>query len=400
MLLLALLFAAFQVAAPAAEPNWKRLLDHEDFFGLRDAAASHPAPELYAGAVAAAFHHDAEATRLLHAFIARSPASRDADTAHELLVNLHYRSGHYRSALAELKPVLARHPKRRDLLEAQALFSALAAAGDMEVAARAPARLTWRMIQGNLFVPAVVNGVPGEYLLDTGANLSVLSVSEARRLGLQVGGGAASTKDYTGATVSLQSAIAPELRLGGLVLRNVPFGVIPDSQQPFVDLPEGQRGVLGMPVLLAMETWRWSKDGSLEVGFPAAAQEKSNLAFKGADPMLLAEFDHAPLLFQLDTGATSTDLWPPFARRFRSRLASSGHSTIRGVGGSRRVASAKIDSFTLAIGGRPLQLRDVKVLLQPAASGSRKYYGNLGLDLLDKAQRVTLDFGAMRLTVE
>jgi len=400
VLLLALLLAAFEVAAPAAEPDWKRLLDHEDFFGLRDAAASRPAPELYAGAVAAFFHRDAEAARLLRAFIALSPVSRDTDTARELLVNLHYRSGHYRSALDELKPVLERHPKRGDLLEAQTLFSALAAAGDMEVAAHAPARLTWRMIDGNLFVPAVVNGVPGEYLLDTGANISVLSVSEARRLGLRVQGGAASTKDYTGATVSFESAIAPELRLGGLVLRNVPFGVIPDSQQPFAHLPEGQRGVLGMPVLLAMETWRWSKDGSLETGFPSAGQEKGNLAFHGADPMLLAEFDHTPLVFQLDTGATSTDLWPPFARRFRSRLARSGKSTIAGVGGSRRVASAKLDSFDLLIDGRPLQLRDVKVLLKPAPPGSRKYYGNLGLDLLDTDQRVTLDFGAMRLTVE
>lgn len=387
--------------AGAAEPNWKRLLDREDWFGLRDAASAHAAPDLYAGALAAVFHRETDAIRILRAVVARSPMSRDADTARTLLVDIHYRSGRYRSALAELKPLLDRHPTRRDLLEALPLFTALSLQGDMEVVSRAPARVPWRVVDGNLFLPVVVNGVSGEYLLDTGANISVLGVSEARRLGLQVQGAGATTKDYTGSDVAFQAAVAPELHLGPIVLHNVPFAVVPDKQQPFVDLPQGQRGILGIPILLAAGTWRWSSDGNLEAGFAPAdyVKGRENLAFSGANPVLLAEFEKTPLTFHLDTGATSTDLWPPFARRYHARLSRPGKARIGGVGGSKDIPSARLDTFDLLIAGRPIQLQNVKVLLKPVA-GHPRHYGNLGLDLFEKAQRVTLDFEAMRLTVE
>jgi predicted aspartyl protease len=398
--LLVLLVGASVAGAAAAD--WKGLVKREDWFGLRDAASVQPAPSFYAGAIAAAFDRGADATRILGTVIAGSPASREADMAREWLIDLHFRSGHYRSALDELKPLLDRHPRERSLLEARSLFTSLAQQGDMEVAARAPARSSWHTEEGNMFVPVVVNGVGGDYILDTGANISVLSVSEAQRLGLKLQGGQGTGKDYAGNNLAFQAAIAPELRLGRIVLRNVPFGVVPDKQEPFVDLPEGKRGVLGISILLAVQTWRWSKDGSLEMGFASAGYVKGreNLAFSGSTPLLLAAFAHTLLAFHLDTGATHTDLWPAFARRYPAMLSRRGTSRITGVGGSRDVSAAKLGTFDLLIDGHQLQLHDVRVLLKPPGSGSRPYYGNLGIDLFEHAQRVTLDFTAMRMTVE
>ena len=185
--LLALLVGASLAGAAAAD--WKGLVKREDWFGLRDAASVQPASSFYAGAVAAVFDRGADATRILETVIAGSPASREADTAREWLVDLHFRSGHYRSALDELKLLIDRHPRERSLLAARSLFTALGRQGDMEVVARAPARSSWHTEQGNMFVPVVVNGVDGDYILDSGANVSVLSVTEARRLGLKLQGG-------------------------------------------------------------------------------------------------------------------------------------------------------------------------------------------------------------------
>ena len=398
--LVALLFGV--ALAGAAEPNWKRFVDQGDWFGLRDAAASHPAPDLYAGAVAAAFHNEADAVRILHEVLARGPKSADADTAQELLVDLYYRSGRYRSALEELKPLFARHPKRRDLLQARPLFEALSVEGDMQVIARAPARITSEDIDGNLFVPVTANGATAEWLLDTGANISIVSESEAKRIGLTVRNGEAKTSDYAGAAVSFRAVIVPELRVGGVVLRNVPFGVISDKQEPFADLPEGKRGVIGIPVLIAAQTWRLSKDGSVEVGFESGgnAGEPGNLAFSGAQPLIQTVYNGAPLTFCLDTGASSTHLWPLFARRFRAQLSGRGKSQIGGVGGTREAPTAKLADFRVSAGGHELQIQDVKVLLKSPLSDSRRYYGNFGLDLVQKAERCTLDFKAMRIAFE
>jgi predicted aspartyl protease len=398
--LLALLVGASLASAAAA--NLKGLVKREDWFGLRDATAVQPASSFYAGAVAAVFDRGADATRILETVIAGSPASHEADMAREWLVDVRFRSGHYRSALEELKPLLDRHPRERSLLEARPLFAALGQQGDMEVITRAPARSRWHTEGGNLVVPVVVNGISGEYLLDTGANLSVLSVSEARRLGLKLQGGEGTGKDYAGNRIAFQAAIAPEVRFGPIVLRNVAFGVVPDMQQPFVDLPEGKRGVLGISILLSVQTWRWSGDGTLEMGFASAGYVKGreNLAFDGATPLLLAEFARTLLSFHLDTGAGHTNLWPAFARRYPARISGSGKSRVTGVGGGRDVSAAKAGTFDLSIEGHQMQLHDVVVLLKPPGSSGRPYYGNLGLDLFEHAQRVTLDFTAMRLTVE
>ena len=138
------------------------------------------------------------------------------------------------------------------------------------------------------------------------------------------------------------------------------------------------------------------------MGFASAGYVKGreNLAFSGSTPLLLAEFAKALLTFELDLGASHTDLWPAFARRYPARLSRSGKSRVTGIGGGRDVWAAKLGTFDLSIDGHQLQLHDVVVLLKPPGSGSRPYYGNLGLDLFEHVQRVTLDFTAMRMTVE
>jgi hypothetical protein len=45
-------------------------------------------------------------------------------------------------------------------------------------------------------------------------------------------------------------------------------------------------------------------------------------------------------------------------------------------------------------------LKAAGVLLQPTLETSKFFAGNLGIDLLGQAHRVTFDFGAMTLTLQ
>jgi hypothetical protein len=119
---------------------------------------------------------------------------------------------------------------------------------------------------------------------------------------------------------------------------------------------------------------------------------RENLAFDGSTPLVLAEFEKTLLTFHLDTGAGHTDLWPAFARRYPAGLSRRAKSTVTSIGGSRDISAAKLGTFDLLIDGHQLQLHDVIVLLKPPGSSRRPYY--------EQAQRVTLDFTAMRMTVE
>ena len=395
------LLAAFAIAAElsAAEPNWKRLLQNADWFGLRAAASSAAPPEYYRAVLAATFDREDDALpRLLK--LTASP--RDRVAAHETLLSLHLRHGRYRSALREIEALLALKPNRRDLRNARDLFGPMAALGDLEVAQSGPpSPLSWRTIDGNLFIPVTVNGQPGEYLLDTGANLGVMSAGEARRLGMDPGASHSHGKDISGRNVALQSVAAAEVRIGGLVFRNVGFGVVPDDKMPFNELKEGQRGVIGLPLILAAGVWRWAADGPLEAGAaPGGCPAEGNLAFSGSMPLVRTEVQGAPMVFRLDTGAQSTHLWAPFVKRFPLPAGSRRKVTVTGVGGESRFPGGHMPEVELRLGGGTVKLKDVQAVLRAAESDYGLYAGNLGLDMLGSLRRLILDFRGMCVTAE
>jgi hypothetical protein len=67
--------------------------------------------------------------------------------------------------------------------------------------------------------------------------------------------------------------------------------VFPDAQEPWDDLQPGERGALGISVLHAIQTARFSKDGTLEIGFPSkgGSVQQANLCFQGALPLVAVE---------------------------------------------------------------------------------------------------------------
>jgi hypothetical protein len=185
-------------------------------------------------------------------------------------------------------------------------------------------------------------------------------------------------------------------------VRHVAFLVLRDDQQPFVTLPPAERGVIGLPVLLALRTLCWSADGTLEIGFPSPkiGARRPNLCFEGATPITQAGVGSRTLLLALDTGASKTDLWPLFATTFADEVASAerGSRRVTGVGQSVDVEALALPALTLRVGDRDTVLRPAHVLLKPV--GEAWLHGRLGLDVLTQARRVTLDFDRMIFTLE
>lgn len=118
----------------------------------------------------------------------------------------------------------------------------------------------------------------------------------------------------TGAPVSVRVAVVDNLSIGHIQLANVAFLVYPDQQPPFDELPAGERGILGIPVILALETIRWTSDATFTVGWPTkgGGTGQANLCFEGAFPVVQIGFRHSLLDFTVDTGAQNTDLYQGF----------------------------------------------------------------------------------------
>jgi predicted aspartyl protease len=384
----------------------KSLYELHQWFKLRSAVKATKASAFYRGAVASAFNDVKQAEKNLQSVITSAPRSEQASEAHKLLTYVYQRAGRYRQALSEVEAALATEPNKVSLINARALFSALSQFPEQSIAKRRFSRTRYSMKDGNLFLPVEINGRSAKYIADTGANFSIISEAEAKRLGLTIhGSGGSKVGDSAGVNIDVRLAVADQLTVGHVRLRHVIFFVMRDDQQPFVNLACGERGVLGLPVLLAFQTLRWKREGTFEIGFASglSSHRKSDICFEGAQPVIEAEFRGSKINIFLDTGATKTRVLPLFAREFAGFVEEFGgkdSARVTGVSGSVEVDAITLPELTFRISGFDAALRPAQVLLKETTSDSRWWHVWIALDLVNQARVVTIDFESMRLALE
>jgi predicted aspartyl protease len=367
-------------------------------FALRDAVERSNAPLFYRAAVEASSNDLKTAEKDLHALIGASPHSAEAYEAHDLLANMYFRNGRYRGLFREITAALLEKP---DGADAQNMLPIATALGDLPqqiLIQRKPTKL--RIEPGTKDLPVEINGQKADYFFDTGSGISVLGQSEAKRFGLvpkAVNGkmGEASGTDIT----DLQIVMVKDVVIGGLHLKNVPFLVLSDTGEPWIHIPQNKRGIIGLPILLAMQTVRWTPSGSFEFGFPSRNLDLpgSNMLFHNSNPVILVMVEGKQLDFTLDTGAVDTDLNPPFAKALPELMKTGKVETrsIEGLGGSNDYNSVLLPSVTFEFGGQSPTLKPAHVFTE---HGNGTWAaGNLGMDLLDQGNGFTLDFQAMTL---
>jgi len=379
--------------------------DGHQMFPLRDALSRHPrSTDFYEGEVACAFNDTATCEEKFKNVLAHQPKSPEAKHIHDILANVAMREGQYARCLHEIDALLAADPSDSDAKSTRPFIEALSHFPDQAAQESGNSKTSVRMDNGKL--PLLINGKKASYFFDTGANLSTLSESDALRFGMEIQEvkGGVST-DVHGNRVLFRIAVAESLVLGGIELRNVAFLVSSNEQQPFVDMEPGQRGLIGLPVLLALGSITWTQEGAFEadrspspVNLPAA-----NMFFDGLNLITQARFERRALTFVLDTGASTSELWPKFAGVARDLIHKSGTrelNEVLGMGGGKKSAVTSIPRVMLELGGESVALQPAHILETQQRTESNWFYGNLGIDLLRQAQRVTINFKTMTLKLD
>ena len=372
------LLASFCFGAQKDDNNLKSLYDNHRWFELRDSIREGGgASTFYQGTIACAFNDVRRCEKKFRDVFNSAPRSDEAVEAHRTLASAYLTHGEYKKALAQVDAILAIRPTDADALGGRPVLAAFANTPDQRIARRHP---TVQLEDGGL--PLSINGVHATYWFDTGAELSVLSESEAKRFGLLVRSASAQVGDVNGTQVNTQIAIADELSIGSIRIRHVAFLVLPDNQPPFNEQSPGSRGLIGIPVLLGFSRFAWGADKTFEIGSESSHKRlpHAGLCFDGNHPLVQVVYDNRPLAFALDTGATNTDLYPPFASAFPELIRSATKTDsykMEGVGGVKYIEAATLESLKFSIGGFPTTLKSVGVLLKPTTDASRFFAGNL-----------------------
>jgi len=394
------LLASLCFGAQQDDTILKSLYGNHQWFELRDRIREGGASAFYEGTVACTFNDVRRCEERFRDLFNSTPRSDEAVEAHRTLASAYLTHGEYQKALAQVDAILALRPADADALGDRPVLAALADTPDQQIARR---HTTVRLEDGGL--PFSINGVHATYWFDTGAELSVLTESEAKRFGLRVRPTSGQVGDVNGTRVNTQIAVADELSIGSIQIKHVAFLVLPDNQPPFNEQSPSSRGLIGIPVLLAFETFVWGADKSFEIGIKSSQKSvaQAALCFDGNHPVVQVAYGKHGLAFSLDTGATNTDLYPPFASAFpeliRSATKTDSHK-MEGAGGAKYMEAATLDSLEFSIGGFPATLKSVGVLLKPTTGASRFFAGNLGIDLLQQAHKTTFDFKAMTLRLQ
>ena len=250
-------------------------------------------------------------------------------------------------------------------------------------------------------VELTVNGVRGPWLLDTGANFSVVTKSFAERLGLKLLEGASQTQaGITGIENPLRVALLPTLEMGGATLRNVVVLVLEDANLKIGLGKESYQinGIIGYPVFQALGTVTFHHDGEFEAGHPIQATGKGARMFmKELTPILQCEVEGKQLPFSFDTGASDTDLFVRYFEQFHneSRTWKKGKSLSAGAGGVVKLKIYMQPELRLGIGDKVVILKKVTIHRSGTGTDTAQLYGNLGQDVVANFESFTVDFIGM-----
>jgi predicted aspartyl protease len=353
------------------------------------------------GALATAFNETVAET-VLRGVIQAKPGSDDASQAYELLSRIYLRSGQYKRLIDNLDQWAASFPNRREVQNEKADVQQFRDLPDLRTG---PLRVsTLRHDAGDWSVPVSINGKPATYLFDTGAWISVVAESEARRLGLEIRAGTATLSEPSGRGVRIRMAVANDVRLGAMRFQDVSFAIVPDKE-PWSSIPPGKRGILGMPIWLAFRHVKWSKRGTWELGGSSGAVDRMsrNVVFSGNHLLLTSSVSGTRVFGMLDTGAIDTDLNENFSEQFSELIQSGTRETreISGLGGTASVASITVSELPFQIGPTRVVLRPAHVTLQRTlAIGGACCIGNIGRDVLAQTGKFALDLSAMILRLQ
>lgn len=269
-------------------PSPKLLYDQHRWFELRDAIRGRPASPLYEGAVAAAFNDRGKAEENLARTIKLQPKSADAEDAHEILANVYIRFGQYKDAVRQLDEALTIKPQNEEAKNARALFAAWSRHPNQYIERFKAGRIQADVSEhGGVKLPVSIHGKTVHWVLDTAANFSVMSDSEAQSLGVSIDESNAAIKDSAGGTTKMRTAVVDDLVIGSTHLRNVAFLILPDAQQPMRDLPPGERGLIGIQVPIALGAIDWRSDGAFQFGDVSKSRgSEKNLSFDDLNPVV------------------------------------------------------------------------------------------------------------------
>ncbi|TWO34056.1 hypothetical protein E1J38_004590 [Seonamhaeicola sediminis] len=240
-----------------------------------------------------------------------------------------------------------------------------------------------------------INQQTKNYIFDTGANISVIKRSLVEALGLTYIESDFYVTAFTGEKVDSDLAVADELVIGGLTFKNVVFLVLNDEDISFPQIDYYINGIIGFPVIEAMDEVRISKNNTIFSPKNPTDYKQQNFALDGLTPIIAIEYKKETLSFGFDTGARTTTLYAPFYRKYQDTIEKNYRSqTLKSgsAGGVIEFEGFLVDSVALTVGNSSATLKSLQLYKNDIKADVSNFYGNLGQDFIKQFDEMIISF--------
>jgi len=392
-------------ASTADDAPLQAVFEAHRWFDLRDAVVSGNAPPVYRLLTAAAFNDlrgvESEWKKLPSAGTSKEQLA----DAHSAMFRLYLRMGRYRTAVAELDKMEAVDPSRALTAEDRVIADAYRRLPDLKVVSSKPATIATTFWEGSKtpVIAVTINGIPMKLGIDIASGMNGVTQAEADRLGLRSLEGEPSFRGGSGNFAQgVHYAVADRMHVGNTELRDAVFLVFPNSN--FSMLPLGERGVIGIPIALAIGTMRWKENREITIAYPGERFDlrSANLAYDADYPITTTEIDGRKVNLGVDSGGKETLLFPPFFDAFPARIeaARKGSAHWFGADGEVTKDAMLLPELRFKLGAFPIVLHESPALIAPTISQSECYEGQLGMDAMAQARELTFDLRAMKVQLK
>jgi len=251
---------------------------------------------------------------------------------------------------------------------------------------------------GLIEIPVGIHDSSVASIFDTRANISSITATYAKKLGIHLLG--VTYKEGSGATgntFSVELGVADSLWLGDILVQHVVFQVMPDEVLYIAPIDFRMNIIIGYPVIAQLREVHIRKSGSLLIPVQPTKSDLQNLAMDELDPLVSAVVGKDTLVFEFDTGASTTDFYSSYFQRYEAEVRRTGVADSVKSGGAGGVVIQHIfwlKDVAVRIGSKTVDLKKVSVQTKPIGPGS-VFYGNMGQDIMAPFDELILNFESM-----
>jgi len=223
---------------------------------------------------------------------------------------------------------------------------------------------------GTPLIPVHIGGKEYHFWLDTGSSMTMLASDVARSLGIVPL--VADTLEIVTSTgrIVAQPALLPELRLGQLVVRNVPTMIVDEAmmrmrepKQMGTDAPLKIDGIIGFDIIRLLDLEVDYDATTIRLRDPANSSPalERNMYWVGLPVVELTSLGGIPLHFALDTGAQLTFVTETLLDKLQLKTARVENRRVGGLGGEISMRTPVLSDLRVTLRGLPIVFRSAVV---------------------------------------